>query len=66
MSSNICNVHEVKMMIKHYSDTELTKELGFKPNDHPDITDIKNHVYKAKRALEVSKLDQENLRLKVK
>ena len=30
-----------------------------------DITDVKNHVYKAKRALELSKIDQENLRLKV-
>ncbi len=27
--------------------------------------DIKNHICKAKRALELSKIDQENLRLKV-
>jgi len=29
------------------------------------MCDIKNHVYKAKRALELSKIDQENLKLKV-
>lgn len=45
-------------------------ELGFKPKLHdrayyPSITDIKNHVYQAKRALELSKMDQENLRLKI-
>ena len=67
VSSNICDVYEVKKMIKHFSDNELAKELGFKPNEHdrafyPDINDIKNHVYKAKRALELSKIDQENLR----
>ena len=49
---------------------ELAKELDFKPhrNDctfYPDITDLKNHVYKAKRALELSTIDQEKLRLKV-
>lgn len=70
VSSNICNVYEVKKMIKHYTDNELAKELGFKPNKYdqafyPDMADIKNHVYKAKRALELSKIDQENLRLKV-
>ena len=42
MSSNICDFYEVKNMIKHYSDNELAKELGFKPNEHdhafyPDI-----------------------------
>ena len=70
VSSNICDVYEVKKMIKHYSDNELAKQLGFKPNQHdrafyPDVIDIKNHVYNAKRVLELSKIDQENLRLKV-
>ena len=48
----------------------MAKELVFKPNKHncviySAIIDIKNHVYKAKRALELSKIDQENLILKV-
>ena len=48
----------------------MAKELGFKPSEddctfYPDITDIKTHVYKTKRALELLKIDQENLRLKV-
>ena len=69
-SSNIRDVYEVKKMIKHYTNNELAKELGFKRSEndrtfYPDITDVKNHVYKAKRALELSKIDQENLRLKV-
>ena len=55
-------------MIKHYTENELAKMLGFKPNEHdhafyPDIIDIKNYVYKATRALELSIIDQENLRL---
>ena len=70
VSSNICNVHEVKKILRYYTNNELVKELGFAPNEHdrafhPDISDIKNHVHKAKRALELSKIDQENLRLKV-
>ena len=70
VSSNICNVHEVKKILRYYTNNELAKELGFAPNEHdrafhPDISDIKNHVHKAKRALELSKIDQENLRLKV-
>ena len=69
MLSNICDVYKVKM-IKYYTDNELEKKLGFKQSEHgcafyPDITDVKNHVYQAKRALELSKIDQENLRLKV-
>ena len=68
--SNICDIYEIKKILRHYANTELSKELGFKPKDddrafYPDMCDIKNHVYKAKRALELSKIDQENLRLKV-
>ena len=39
-----------------------------KQSDHalyPTTTDIQNHVYSAKKALEFSKLDQENTRLKI-
>ena len=32
---------------------------------YPTRTDIKNHVYSAKRAQELSKLDQDNLSLKI-
>ena len=71
MSANITDVHEVKKLLKHFTDKEISKELGFKPQVHdrafyPNIIDIKNHVYRAKRALELSKMDQENLRLKIK
>ena len=71
VSANITDVHEVKKLLKYHTDTQLSKELGFKPQAHdrafyPNIIDIKNHVYRAKRALELSKMDQENLRLKIK
>ena len=71
VSANITDVHEVKKLLKYHTDNQISKELGFKPQAHdrvfyPNIVDIKNHVYRAKRALELSKLDQENLRLKIK
>ena len=71
VSANITDVHEVKKLLKYHTDTQLSKELGFKPQAHdrafyPNIIDIKNYVYRAKRALELSKMDQENLRLKIK
>ena len=52
------------------SSTTLSKEIGRKPIPgdrafYPLNDDIRNHVSKAKRALELSKYDQENLRLKV-
>lgn len=64
-------MHEVKKLLRYYTDNQISKELGFKPQAHdrafyPNIVDIKNHVYRAKRALELSKMDQENLRLKIR
>ena len=71
VSANITDVHEVKKLLKYHTENQISKELGFKPQTHdrafyPNTVDIKNHVYRAKRALELSKLDQENLRLKIK
>ena len=71
MSANITDVHEVKKLLKYHTDNQISKELGFKSQAHdsafyPNIVDIKNHVYQAKRALELSKIDQENLRLNTK
>ena len=68
--SNICDIYEVKKILQYYTNNEISKELGFKPNEndrafYSDMSDIKNHIYKAKRTLELSKIDQENLRLKV-
>lgn len=70
VSANIIDVHEVKKLLKDYTNNQISMELGFKPQLHdrafyPCIVDIKNHVYQAKKALELSKMDQENLRLKI-
>ena len=56
--SNICDIYEIKEILWHYTNNELSKELGFKPDNndlafYPDMCDIKNHVYKSKRALEL-------------
>ena len=50
VSANITDVHEVKKLLKYYTDNQISKELGFKPQAHdrafyPNIVDIKNHVY---------------------
>ena len=70
VSANITDVHEIKRLLKYYTNNQISKELGFKPNVHdrafyPNTVDIKNHIYRAKRARELSKIDQENLRLKI-
>ena len=48
-------------MPKEHGITPVTSDRAFYPLPH----DIKNHVGNAKSVLELSKLDQENLRLKV-
>lgn len=61
---------KLKHSLKYYVDNILSKEVGKKPvaGDrafYPLNEDIRNHVSKAKRALELSKYDQENVRLKI-
>ena len=48
----------------------LIPEFQIKPDEanrtyFPTTTDIQNHVYSAQKLLELSRLDQENLRLKI-
>ena len=50
--------------LKHFVNNNRSQKLGRKPLQH-FIQDIRNHISKAKRALELSKYDQENLRLKI-
>ena len=70
VEAGITDTSEIKHSLKHYVDKHLSKELGRKPHlgdraFYPLCEDIRNHVSKAKRALELSKYDQENLRLKI-
>ena len=72
VEAGITDTTEMKHSLKHYMyvDNHLSKELGRKPLAgerafYPHNDDIRNHISKAKRALELSKYDQENLRLKI-
>ena len=70
VSSGITDTAEVKRTLKYYVDNFLVKELGMHPHPHdrafyPLNDDMRNHVHRAKRALDLSKLDQENLQLKI-
>ena len=61
-------VQEVKRTLKHYVQHSLC--VNIKPGltnraYYPTSTDIHNHIYLAQRAYQLSKLDQENLNLKI-
>lgn len=63
-------VQEVKRALRHYVLHVLFPDPSNRPDEtnrayYPTNTDIKNHVYSAKRAQELSKLDQDNLSLKI-
>ena len=60
----------VKFFGTMYVQHDLSAEQHFNPVStdrtfYPMLCDIKNHICKAKKALELTKLDQENLRLKM-
>ena len=70
VTSVIANTSEVRRLLKYFVDNYLCKEIGHKPNPHdrafyPLKQDIVNHIGMAKRAIDLSKFDQENLRIKV-
>ena len=57
------------MFIKLSNEVMCLKTAKSDPDDrayYPIICDIRNHIYKAKQALDLSKFDQENLKLKIK
>ena len=68
VTEGITEVQEVKRALKHHvlhvlcpeTKPELTDRAYF-----PTTVDVRNHIYKAQRACQLSKLDQENLKLKV-
>lgn len=66
----ITDSSEVKRALKFYVENHLSKQHGINPNEtdrsfYPTLRDIQNHIYKSKKQLELSALDQENLRLKI-
>ena len=68
VSEGVTVVSEMKRALDHYVKHDLCRDSPPDPNDrayHPSNSDIKNHIYRAKSKLQLSKLDQENLRLKI-
>ena len=67
----ITNTAEVKRSLRFYMNTILASQVGIKFSKqnrafYPTSIDIRNHIYAAKKTLELSKLDQENVRQMVK
>jgi len=70
VAAGIVDTAEVNCFLKNHVKNSLSKEIGKMPLEHnrafhPTNDDIRNHVGKATRTLELSRLDQENLHLKV-
>ena len=70
VADGITGVQEVKKALRHYVLHLLIPEFQIKPDEanrtyFPTTTDIQNHVYSAQKLLELSRFDQENLRLKI-
>ena len=66
----ITDSSEIKRALKLYVVNHLSKQHGVNPIEtdrsfYPTLRDIQNHIYKSKKQLELSTLDQENLRLKI-
>ena len=62
------NPHEIRKVLNHYVRTVLCTENPPDPDDRayfPVHRDLKNHIYKAKLALELSKFDQHNVVKKI-
>ena len=63
----ITNTAEVKRSLRFYANTILASQVSMKFSKqnrafYPTSIDIRNHIYAAKKTLELSKLDQENVR----
>ena len=68
VAEGITDVQTVKRMLRHYVLHDLCKDQPPNPEDRayfPFEHDIQNHVQIAKRALQLSCLDQENVQLKI-
>ena len=64
VQEGLTNPQEVRKALNHYVRTVLCPDNPPDPDDRayfPANRDLKNHIYKAKRAFELSKFDQHNL-----
>ena len=68
VADGITDKTQVRTLLRHYVMHELCSKAPPDPNDRayfPIDNDLKNHIYMAKRALQLSCLDQENAHLKI-
>ena len=68
VAEGITDVQTVKRMLRHYVLHDLCKDQPPNPEDKayfPFEHDIQNHIQIAKRALQLSCLDHENVQLKI-
>lgn len=69
VSEGMVDCYEIRKSLKHHVNAVMCASTT-KPNPddrayYPTIRDIQNHVYKAKKALDLSKFDQQNLKMKI-
>ena len=68
VADGIADIPQVRSLLRHYVMHDLCKDNPPNPNDRayfPLDNDLRNHIYMAKRAFELSCLDQENAMLKI-
>ena len=69
VSEGMMDPYEVRKALRYYIKTVLCATTNSpNPDDRayfPTIRDLRNHIYKAKRASDLSKFDQQNLKLKI-
>ena len=68
VADGITDKQQVRTLLRRYVMHELCKDTPPQPNDRayfPTDHDVSNHIYMAKRALQLSCLDQENAHLKI-
>ena len=66
VSEGITDTQEVKRILKNYTlHTNVQKPDMSDRAYYPTSTDVHNHIYRAQKACQLSKLDQENLKIKV-
>ena len=68
VADGITDIPPVRSLLRHYVMHDLCKDNPPNPNDRayfPLDNDLRNHIYMAKRAIQLSCLDQENAMLKI-
>ena len=69
VAEGLTDPYEVRKALRYYVSSVICANSSSPDTDdrayYPTIRDLRNHIYKAKKSLELSKLDQENLRLKI-